>query len=125
MISGGEGKVVVLPELPCEGGCELGATIGDDFIEQSETKEDFVEKEGCNPFGGDGFLGRAKNYPFSKPMVYHDHKRIEAGGDREISDQIARDLLEGSEAMDLIGERGGTVGCMLTLFCWQRAQPST
>ena len=55
-----------------------------------------MEKEGCNPFGGDGFLGRAKNYPLSKPMVYHDHKRIEACGDREIRDEIARDLLEGA-----------------------------
>ena len=55
-----------------------------------------MEKEGGDPFGGDGFLGRAKNYPFSKPMVYHDHERIEACGDREIHDKIARDLLEGT-----------------------------
>ena len=73
----------------CEGGCELGTAIGDDFIKKSEVKEDFVEKEGCDPFGSDGFLGRAKNYPLSKPMVYHDHKRIEACRDREIHDQIA------------------------------------
>ena len=39
-----------------------------------------MEKEGGDPFGGDGFLGRAENYPLSKPMVYHNHERIEAGG---------------------------------------------
>ena len=55
-----------------------------------------MEKEGGDPFGGDGLLGRAKNYPLSKPMVYHDHERIEARGDREICDKIARDLLEGT-----------------------------
>ena len=63
--------------------------IRDDFIEKSKTKEDLVEKEGCDPFGGDGFLGRAKNYPLSKSMVYHDHERIESRGDREIRDEIA------------------------------------
>ena len=32
---------------------------------------------------------------------------------------------KGREAVDLIGDKGGTVGCVLTLFCWQRAQPLT
>ena len=32
---------------------------------------------------------------------------------------------KGREAMDLMGDKGGMVGCVLTLFCWQRAQPST
>ena len=67
----------------------MGTAIGDDFIKKSEAKEDFVEKEGCDPLGGDGFLGRAKNHPLSKPMVYHDHERIESRGDREIRDEIA------------------------------------
>ena len=55
-----------------------------------------MEKEGGNSFGGDGFLGRAKNYPLSKSMVYHDQERIEARGDREVGDKIAGNLLEGS-----------------------------
>ena len=52
--------------------------VGDDFIEKSKAKEDFVEKEGGNPFGGERFFSRAENYPLSKPMVYHDQERIEA-----------------------------------------------
>ena len=72
----------------------MGSAIRDDFIKKSKTKEDLVEKEGRDPFGGNGFLGRAKNYPLSKPMVYHDQERIEARGDREVRDKVTRDLLE-------------------------------
>ena len=32
---------------------------------------------------------------------------------------------KGREAMDLMGDKGGIVGCVLTLFCWQVAHPST
>ena len=55
-----------------------------------------MKKEGGDPFGSDGFLGRAKNYPLSKPMVYHDQERIEARGNGEIRDKIAGNLLEGA-----------------------------
>ena len=74
----------------------MGATVRNDFVKKSEMKEDFVEKEGGDSFGGDGFLGRAKNHPLSKPMVYHNQERIEAQGDREICDKIAGNLLEGA-----------------------------
>ena len=53
-----------------------------------------MEKEGGDPFGGNRFLDRAKNDPLSKPMVYHDHERIEAGRHREVCDKVAGDLLE-------------------------------
>ena len=68
-------------------------------MDMTEAEEDFVEEEGSNHFGGDGFLGRAKNHPLSKPMVYHNQERIEARGDGKISDEITGDLLEwvGSE----------------------------
>ena len=32
---------------------------------------------------------------------------------------------KGQEARDLIGDKEDMVGCVLTLFCWQVAQPST
>ena len=73
----------------------MGATIRNDFVKQSEMKEDFVEKEGGDSFSGDRFLGRAKNHPLSKAMVYHDQERIEAQGDREVSDEVTGNLLEG------------------------------
>ena len=33
-----------------------------------------MEEEVGNSFRGDGFLGRAENYPLSKAMVNHDQK---------------------------------------------------
>ena len=72
----------------------MGATIRDDLVEKSKAKENLVEKEGGDSLSGNGFLGRAKNYPLSKPMVYHDHERIEAGGHGEIRDKVAGNLLE-------------------------------
>ena len=72
----------------------MGASVRDDFVKKSKAKEDFVEKEGGDSFGGDGFLSRAKNYPLRKPMVYHNHERIEAQRDREIRDKITGDLLK-------------------------------
>ena len=56
----------------------MGTLIRNDFVKKSETKEDFVEKEGGDSFGSEGFLGRAKNHPLSKPMVYHDQERVKA-----------------------------------------------
>ena len=72
----------------------MRAAIRDDFVKKSEAEEDFVEEKGSDSFSGDGFLGGAKNYPLSKPMVYHDHERIEAGRHREVRDKVAGDLLE-------------------------------
>ena len=76
-------------EFSSKGGCELRAPIRDYFVKKSKAKEDFVEKEGGNPFGGDRFLSRAKNYPLSKSMVYHDQEGVRAQGGRGIGDEIA------------------------------------
>jgi len=46
--------------------------IGDNFVIESKTKEDFVVEEGGNALGRDSFLSQAENYPLSKPMVYHN-----------------------------------------------------
>ena len=88
----------------------MGSAIRDDFIKKSKTKEDFVEEEGSDPLGGDGFLGRAKNDPLSKPMVDHDQERIEARGDREVRDKVTRDLLEGARSDRFNGRQGGCGG---------------
>ena len=74
----GIGHSVGVFEFAGEGGGELRATVRDDFVKKSKTEENFVEEKESNPFGGDGFLGRAKNHPLSKPMVYHNQERIEA-----------------------------------------------
>ena len=74
-----------------------------------------MEEKGGNPFGSNGFLGRAKNYPLSKPMVYHDHERIEARGDREIRDKIAGDLLEGVGSDGFDGRERGYGGVRVNL----------
>ena len=36
-----------------------------------------MKEQGCNPFGGDGFLCGTENYPLSKPMVNHNQERIQ------------------------------------------------
>ena len=75
-------------EFSSKGGRELRAPIRDYFVKKSKAKEDFVEKEGGDSFGGDRLLSRAKNHPLSKPMVYHDQERVKARGEREIGDEI-------------------------------------
>ena len=93
----------------------MGTAVRDNFVEKCKAKEDFVKKEGGDPFGGNGFLGRAENYPFSKPMVYHDHERIEAGGYGEIRDKIAGDLLEGTRGDGLDRGQGRYGGVCVSL----------
>ena len=69
-------------------------------------KVDFVEKEGGDPFCDDYFLGGTENYPLSKAMVNHNQERVKARGYRQVSDEVARDLLEGSRGKKLDrGER--------------------
>ena len=60
-----------------------------------------MEKEGSYPFCGDGFLSGAENYLLCKAMADNDQQRIKAGGDREVSDKITKNLLEGSGSMRL------------------------
>ena len=78
-------------------------------------KKDFLKKKGGDPFGGDGFLGRAENYPLSKPMVYHDHERVEARGDRKIRDKITGDLLERARGDGFDRREGGYGGVGVNL----------
>ena len=112
-------------EFLSEGGGELETSIRNNFVKKSEAKENFMEEKRDDSFGSNQFLSRAENYPLSKPMVYHDQERVKARGDEEICDKIAGELLEGAGGKGLIGDKGGMVGCVLTLFCWQVAHPST
>ena len=102
----------------------MRTSIQHDLVKKSEAKEDFVKEEGGDSFGSDRFLGRAKNHPLSKFMVYHDQERIEARGDRKIHDKITGNLLERVRGKGFDRRQGGIVGYVLTLFCWQMAQPS-
>ena len=88
----------------------MGAMIRNDFVKKSEMKEDFVEKEGGDSLSSDGFLGRAKNHPLSKPMVYHDQERVKARGDGRSVMRSQEICWKGREAVDLMGDKGGTVG---------------
>ena len=45
-----------------------------------------MEEKGGDPFGGDGFLSGAENYPLRKAMVYHDQERVKARGGGEVGD---------------------------------------
>ena len=96
MVGSGKGEIVVeeFAKLLGKGGSELWATIRDDFVIEPKMKVDFVEKEGSYPFGSDGFLCGAENHPLCKAMVNHNQQGIETRGDREVSDEVTRDLLE-------------------------------
>ena len=88
VIGGGEGKIIVKnpSKFPSKCGSKLWATVRDDFVVESVAEEDFVEEKGGNPFGGDGLLSGAENYPLSKAMVYHDQERIKAGRGGKVGD---------------------------------------
>ena len=74
----------------------MGASVRDDLVVKAEAKVYFVEKECGNAFGSDIFLCGTENYPLCKPMVDHNQKGIEAGREREVSDKVTGDLLEGA-----------------------------
>ena len=79
-----------------------------------------MEKEDSYPLGSDGFLGGAENHLFSKVMVDHDQQGIEARGDREVSDEVTRDLLEGVRYMRFDGDKwrnGGICIQLVLLTC--------
>ena len=96
VVGSGEGEVVFqeFPESSSEGGSELGASVRDDFVVEAKVEVYFVEKECGDAFSSDVFLRGTENHPLCKPMVDHDQERIETGRDREVSDEVAGDLLE-------------------------------
>ena len=120
VVGSGEGKVIVeeFPEFFGENGGELWTTIRDNLVIESKVEVDLVEKEGGDLFCGDCFLGRAENYPFNKPMIDHDQERVKAKGHRQVSDEVTRDLLEGSRGKGSDrGERwNGGMGIQLILL---------
>ena len=74
VVGGGQGEVVIeeFSKLLGKGRGKLWATIRDDLVVESEAEVYFVEKEGCYPLGGDGFLSGAENHPLYKSMVDHN-----------------------------------------------------
>ena len=64
----------------------MWSAIRDDFIVETKSFECFREEQGSNSRGVDGFLGRAENYPLSKPMVDHDQKGIKTIREQEVGD---------------------------------------
>ena len=122
MVRGGEGEVIVeeFPKLSGEGGGELWASIGDDFVIEPKAEVDFMEKESGYSLGGDRFLGGAENYPLCKAMVDHDQQGVKAGGDGEVGDQVAGDLLEGARGVGFDGGEWGSGGMCIRLVLLAR-----
>ena len=99
--------------------------IRDDLVIETKSFKDFGEEQGSNSRGVKGFLGRAENYPLSKPMVNHNQKGSkpsERGRSVIRSQEICWNR---QEQEDRIGRSGGQDRCVLTLFCWQVVQPWT
>ena len=103
----------------------MEAPVGDYFVVKTKAKEGFMEEQVGNSFCGDSFLGRAENHPLSKPMVNHDQKGVKAGREGRSVIKLQEICWKGWMEVKRIGVRGGTVGCVLDLFCWQTAHPST
>ena len=53
-----------------------------------------MEKEGCDPFGGNGLLGGTKYHPLTKAVVHHNQKRVKPGGKRKVCNKVAGYLAE-------------------------------
>ena len=117
-VCSGEEQVVVeeFVEFFGKGGGELWTTVRDDLVIQSEAKVDFAEKEGSYLLGSDGFLDEAKNYPLCRAMVDQNQQGIKAGGDREVGNEVTRDLLEGVRRAGLDQGEGENSEVCLTCF---------
>ena len=91
--------------------------IGDDFVIKPKTEVYFMKKEGSYPFGSDGFLSGAENYPFVRPWLTTTNKKskLEKMGRSVMRSQET--CWKGQDIQDLIGVSRGTVGCVLDLFC--------
>ena len=72
----------------------MWALVQDYLVIESEAEVDLRKKECSYSLNGDGLLCGAENYPLCKPVVNHNQQTIKAGRDREVGDQVARDLLE-------------------------------
>ena len=107
VIGGGEDKFVTkeFPQFFSKSGGELWSSIRDDLIIETKSFENFGEEQGGDSGGVNGFLGRAENYPLSKPMVDHNQKGIKTIRKGKVSDQIIGDLLEGAGAGGQDGEK--------------------
>ena len=88
VIGGGEGKFITeeFAQFLSKSAGELWSSIRDDLIIKTESFENFREEQGGDSSGIDGFLGRAENYPLSKPMVNHDQKGIKTIGKGKVGD---------------------------------------
>ena len=95
--------------------------IRDDFVVEAKSFEYFGEEQGSDSGSIDGFLGRAENYPLSKPMVDHDQKGIEAIRKGEVGDQIAGDLLKGAGARGWNRKEGRSVQMCVHLVLLARS----
>jgi hypothetical protein len=60
-----------------EFGNELGTTIRDDLVIESELSINMLEEKFGYSFQGDRFQAWDNNYPLCKAMVCHNHDRIE------------------------------------------------
>ena len=58
-------------------GGELGSSVRNDFVRESESGEKVFDKGGCDTFCSDHFVAWFKNYLLRKAVVDHDQDRVE------------------------------------------------
>ena len=66
----------------------MWSSVRDYFGIETESRKNIGEEELGHPFRINVFCAGAINYPLSKPMVYHDHDRIEPVGVGQSSDEV-------------------------------------
>ena len=97
MIGSGEANIIFekASEFLGKGGGELWAPVRDESVMQSKPFEDKVEKQLGDSCGINSLRARGKDYPLRKAMVNHNHNRIKPRREREVGDEVNRELLEG------------------------------
>ena len=69
--------------------------IRDEGVVKTEAFEYEVKKQLGNSCSVNSLQARCKNYPLCKAMVDHDRDRIKSRREREVGDEVNRELFKG------------------------------
>jgi hypothetical protein len=90
-------------------GNELGSAIRDDFVRKSILRKDMIEEKGAKLFGRTGLVTRNEAYRFGESLIDHGEDSIKSITEREIGDEVHRNVLEWARG-GLVGQETGASG---------------
>ena len=90
VVCGRQGKGVSeeFSEFLCKEGCELGTSVRNNSVIESEPGVYSVIKKGSDVCSSGSFHSWGENYPLCKAMVYHDQYRVKPRGEGKIGDKV-------------------------------------